>query len=162
MMKLRDVPAPSRVLRIREARYVPSSHALIGLRRFTMLNAAARALMLATTLLLPQSVQAATANGFVPRKARPFSDKFTKDTSLDPRWTLAEPNPGSSYSLGTRGLVLDASALNGGADLWPLTNYNASLLLQPISSSLNWTVTTKIAFQVTNNYMGAGLVLTTQ
>jgi regulation of enolase protein 1 (concanavalin A-like superfamily) len=86
---------------------------------------------------------------------------FTQDTALDPGWVVAEPNPGSSAAL-KKGLVLDASALNGGSDLWSLTNYNASLLLQPVSSNLDFTVTTKIDFQVTNSYMGAGLVLTTQ
>ena len=95
------------------------------------------------------------------REQRPFSDMFSQDTALDPGWVVAEPNPGSSYAL-KNGLVLDASALNGGSDLWPLTNYQASLLLQPLSPKLDFTVTTKVSFKVTNNYMGAGLVLTTQ
>lgn len=101
------------------------------------------------------------APGHAAAQQKPFSDTFTGDTTLDPGWTVAEPNPSSSYAL-HKGLVLDASALNGGSDLWPYTNYNASLLLQPISPNTNFTVTTKVAFQVTNNYMGAGLVLTTQ
>ena len=92
---------------------------------------------------------------------RPFSDMFTNDVALDPGWVVAEPNPGASYAL-KKGLVLDASALNGGSDLWPFTNYQASLLLQPLSPKLDFTITTKVDFQVTNNYMGAGLVLTTQ
>jgi cytochrome c len=104
----------------------------------------------------------ADAAPFMPKKNKPFSDKFTQDSVLNPRWVLAEPNGGSSYSLGKHGLVLDASALNGGSDLWPVTNYNASLLLQPISASFDWTVKTRVMFQVTNNYMGAGLVLTQQ
>jgi regulation of enolase protein 1 (concanavalin A-like superfamily) len=103
----------------------------------------------------------ACASSALAREQRPFSDMFTQDTALDPGWVVAEPNPGSSYAL-KKGLVLDASALNGGSDLWPLTNYNASLLLQPMSSNLDFTVTTKVIFQVTNDYMGAGLVLTTQ
>ena len=92
---------------------------------------------------------------------KPFSDIFTADTALDPGWVVAEPNPASSYKL-KNGLILDASGQNGGSDLWPLTNYQASLLLQPIAPTRNFTVTTKVAFQVTNLYMGAGLVLTTQ
>ena len=117
-------------------------------------------LTLLASCLIPAAAIAGTAHP--PKKPRPFTDIFVKDTSINPGWTVAEPNAGSSYGLVKKGLLLDASAQNGGADLWPLTNYNASLLLQPISSTLNWTATTKIAFQVTNNYMGAGLVLTTQ
>jgi len=97
-----------------------------------------------------------------PKVTRPFSDIFTNDKTLDPRWTVSEPNAGSSHHLVKRGLELTASPLNGGSDLWLYTNYDASLLLQPISPTLNWTVTTRVAFQVTNSYMGAGLVLTTQ
>jgi hypothetical protein len=129
---------------------------------FSFASIAARAALIAGVYGLPAAAHANATANLVPKKIRPFSDIFTKDTSLNPRWTVAEPNAGSSIHLGQRGLLLDASALNGGSDLWPLTNYNASLLLQPLSSSLNWTITTKIAFQVTNNYMGAGLVLTTQ
>lgn len=121
-----------------------------------------RLALMAGAFSLPVVAHADAASNFVPKKTRPFSDIFTKDTSVNPRWTVAEPNAGSSIQIGKSGLLLDASALNGGSDLWPSTNYNASLLLQPLSSSLNWTITTKIAFQVTNNYMGAGLVLTTQ
>jgi regulation of enolase protein 1 (concanavalin A-like superfamily) len=113
------------------------------------------------TLLASCLIPAAAVAG-PPKTPRPFSDIFVRDTSINPGWIVAEPNAGASYGLVKKGLLLDASAQNGGSDLWPETNYNASLLLQPLSSSLNWTATTKIAFQVTNNYMGAGLVLTTQ
>jgi regulation of enolase protein 1 (concanavalin A-like superfamily) len=125
-------------------------------------SAAARLVLVAAAFTLPVLAQADGAPSFAPKKTRPFSDNFAKDKSLNTRWTLAEPNSASSYKLGGSGLLLDASAQNGGSDLWPFTNYNASLLLQPVTPSLNWTITTKIKFQVTNNYMGAGLVLTTQ
>jgi regulation of enolase protein 1 (concanavalin A-like superfamily) len=127
----------------------------------SLISVAARLALIAATSVLPMQAQAHGAPGFAPKKTRPFSDNFAKDKSLNARWTLAEPNAGSSYKL-HRGLLLDASAQNGGSDLWPFTNYNASLLLQPVTPSLNWTITTKVSFQVTNNYMGAGLVLTTQ
>lgn len=94
--------------------------------------------------------------------AAPFSDNFRTDSGLNAGWTLAEPNAASTYSLGKKGLLLDASGQNGGSDLWPFTNYDASLLLQPIDAKLNWTITVKVPFQITNNYMGAGIVLTTQ
>ena len=92
----------------------------------------------------------------------PFSDIFTKDTVINPRWVLWEPNPASSAGIGRQGLLLDASGQNGGSDLWPATNYNASLLLQPIDPALNYTITTTMAFAAASNYMGAGLVLTQQ
>lgn len=96
------------------------------------------------------------------KAAKPFSDTFTKDTALNPGWVLSEPNAASSYSIGKKGLLLDASGQNGGADLWPFTNYDASVLLQPVTPTLNWTVSANMQFASVNNYMGAGLVLTTQ
>ena len=124
--------------------------------------AAARLVLAAAICALPLVPRADAAPSFTPKKTRPFSDNFAKDQSLNARWTLAEPNAASGYKLGGSGLLLDSSAQNGGSDLWPTTNYDASLLLQPVTPSLNWTITTKVSFQVTNNYMGAGLVLTTQ
>ena len=92
-----------------------------------------------------------------------FGQSFKQDTvSVNPKWVLSEPNSASTASLGKRGLLLDASGQNGGSDLWPSTNYNASLLLQPISPALDYTITTDIDFAPINNYMGAGIVLTTQ
>ena len=105
------------------------------MKRYAML--AASGAFAAATALTPAAAVA----------SRPFSDTFTADTALDPGWTVAEPNAGSSYAL-KKGLVLVSSALNGGSDLWPYTNYDASLLLQPISPKQNFTVTTKVAFQV--------------
>ena len=121
----------------------------------------AAGLTLLASSLIPAAAIAGTTRP--PKKSSPFSDIFTKDTSINPGWVIAEPNAGSSYGLVKKGLLLDASAQNGGSDLWPLTNYNASMLLQPIMpSTYGWTVTTKISFRVTHDYMGAGLVLTTQ
>ena len=96
----------------------------------------ARMALLAAACVLPLAAQAADQ----AKKVKPFSDVFAKDTTLNAKWTLAEPNTASSYRLGKKGLLLDASAQNGGSDLWPVTNYNASLLLQPLTSTLNWTV----------------------
>jgi hypothetical protein len=126
---------------------------------------AVRLAAIAVLACLPAAASAAprfVSPEFFAKTPRPFSDIFTKDAALKPGWMREEPNPASSYEFVKGGLLLDASAQNGGSDLWPFTNYNASLLLQPISPSLDWTVRTRIAFQVTNSYMGAGLVLTTQ
>jgi hypothetical protein len=103
-----------------------------------------------------------SASAATPKKNKPFSDHFNKDKALNPGWTLVLPNSASSYSLSKKGLLLDGSGQNGGSDLWPSTNYNASLLLQPISASLNWTITIKEKFSPLNFYQGAGIVLTTQ
>jgi len=99
----------------------------------------ARMALLAAACVLPLAAQAADQ----AKKVKPFSDVFAKDTTLNAKWTLAEPNTASSYRLGKKGLLLDASAQNGGSDLWPVTDYNASLLLQPLTSTLNWTVKRK-------------------
>ena len=111
----------------------------------------------ASSLSWPGGAAAAEA-----AKLKPFSDTFTKDTALDPRWTLAEPNASSFYTIGSKGLLLDSSGQNGGSDLWPTTNYDASLLLQPIDPTQDYTVTTSMKFASANNYMGAGLVVTQQ
>lgn len=96
------------------------------------------------------------------KSGKPFSDHFTKDKTLNAGWTLELPNSASSFALSKKGLMLDGSGQNGGSDLWPTTNYNASLLLQPIKPSLNWTITIKEKFSPVNYYQGAGIVLTTQ
>lgn len=102
------------------------------------------------------------AGAQAPKGSKPFSDTFTKDKALNPGWTLALPNPASSYTLSKKGLLLDGSGQNGGSDLWPSTNYNASLLLQPVDPSLDWTITIREKFSPLNYYAGAGIVLTTQ
>ncbi len=90
-----------------------------------------------------------------------FSDNFTTDSSLNAGWTLAQLNPASSYTLNASGLTLVASGT--GSDLWPGTNYGASLLLQPISTSANYTVTVDlVGYSPTNDFSGAGIVLTQQ
>jgi hypothetical protein len=99
---------------------------------------------------------------FVPKSQKPFSDTFTKDTAINPKWILSEPNAASSIRLGKQGLLLDSSGQNGGSDLWPTTNYNASLLLQPINPTLDYTITTAVNFAAIDNYSGAGIVLTKQ
>jgi hypothetical protein len=93
--------------------------------------------------------------------ASPFSDQFS-GTTLNPGWTVVTPNPASAVALtGTGDLQIVASPLNGGSDLFPGSNYNAPVILQPINSSLNWTVETEINFDPTNNYQGAGILLAT-
>jgi Beta xylosidase C-terminal Concanavalin A-like domain len=93
---------------------------------------------------------------------KPFSDNFTEDSALKAGWILYEPNPASSFTIGADGLLLEASGQNGGSDLWFGTNYGASLLLQPISSSANWTIVTHFFFSPTIDFQAAGLVLTMQ
>ncbi len=93
----------------------------------------------------------------------PFSDKFTKDTALNPGWTLEQPNPANYESLSRKGLLLDTSDLNGGSDLWcGSNNFNATVLLQPIASAANWTVQTTMNFSPQYLYSGAGLLLAQQ
>ncbi len=110
----------------------------------------------------PALAQPVSCCHFIPLSQGPFSDRFTADEEIDPRWVLSEPNPNSTVAIGRKGLLLDASAQNGGSDFWPSTNYDASLLLQPIDPALDYTATTRIDFAAVNNYMGAGLVLTAQ
>lgn len=108
----------------------------------------------ALTILLVSSA----ANGQTP-----FSDTFTKDSGLNPGWTLEQPNPSSFYTLNKKaGLLLDASAQNGGSDLWCYTNFDASLLLQPVNPNLNWTLTTRVSYSPTDVFQGAGFVLMQQ
>ncbi len=116
----------------------------------------------ATSLAGPASAAPRSCCAYVPKIQKPFSDIFVRDTVINPKWVLSEPNSASTASLGKRGLLLDASGQNGGSDLWPSTNYNASLLLQPINPALDYTITTDIDFAAVNNYTGAGIVLTTQ
>jgi hypothetical protein len=96
------------------------------------------------------------------KEPKPFSDNFTEDSTLKAGWILYEPNPASSFAIGTDGLLLEASGQNGGSDLWSGTNFRASLLLQPISSSANWTIITHLFFSPTIDFQAAGLVLTMQ
>ncbi|HXZ00868.1 MAG TPA: hypothetical protein VEI03_12770 [Stellaceae bacterium] len=94
------------------------------------------------------------------KESKPFSDNFTEDGTLKAGWILYEPNPASSFAIGTDGLLLEASGQNGGSDLWVGTNYRASLLLQPISPSANWTIITHFFFSPTVDFQAAGLILT--
>jgi hypothetical protein len=96
------------------------------------------------------------------QEPRPFSDDFTEDRTLKPGWILSQPNGASSFAIGSDGLLLEASGQNGGSDLWFGTNYRASLLLQPISPSANWTIITHFAFSPTVDFQAAGLILAMQ
>jgi Beta xylosidase C-terminal Concanavalin A-like domain len=96
------------------------------------------------------------------KEPKPFSDNFTVDSTLKAGWILYEPNPASSFAIGSNGLLLEASGQNGGSDLWSGTNFRASLLLQPISLSADWTIITHFFFSLTVDFQAAGLILTMQ
>jgi hypothetical protein len=98
-----------------------------------------------------------TQNSMITR----FSDDFTRDTALEPGWTLSEPNPASSHKLSGEGLSLTASGRNGGSDYWPLSNSNATLLLRPLPTSGDWVATAEFAYDPTDDFSGAGIILTT-
>jgi hypothetical protein len=105
---------------------------------------------------------------FMPRPAAseiltgPFSDQFS-GTTLNPGWTVSSPNPASSVGLTGNGfLQILASPLNGGSDLCACSNYNAPVILQPISSSLDWSVNVQLDFEPTHDAQGAGIMLATQ
>jgi hypothetical protein len=93
---------------------------------------------------------------------QPFSDNFTRDKTLESGWTLSQPNPESHHSIGASGLLLESSGENGGSDFWSGTNFNASLLLQPISPENNWTIITHFCFHPVIDFQAAGIVLTEQ
>jgi hypothetical protein len=88
-----------------------------------------------------------------------FTDDFDGAT-LNPAWTVVNPNPDSSVGLSGSGtLSMSASPLNGGSDLYPDTNYNAPRVLQAIDASSNWTIETEVFFDPANNYQDAGILL---
>jgi hypothetical protein len=90
-----------------------------------------------------------------------YSDDFTKDAAIGPEWTIVQPNPLSRTTLTADGLSLVASGQNGGSDFWPRSNYNASLLLRPLPAG-DWVATTAIDYDPSNDFSGAGLILTTE
>lgn len=93
---------------------------------------------------------------------KPFSDNF-HGRKLNPGWTVESPNPDSSVGLtGHDTLLMRASPKNGGSDLWYTSNYNAPIILQPVSPKLNWTITVKQKFNPTNYFQGAGILLAYQ
>lgn len=102
-----------------------------------------------------------TAAGASSAFALPFSDQFD-GTSLNPGWTVTSPNPASSVALDGAGhLVMTASYLNGGSDLFGGSNLNAPVILQSVDPSLNYTIVTSFSFSPTSNYQGAGILLAT-
>jgi Beta xylosidase C-terminal Concanavalin A-like domain len=103
-----------------------------------------------------------TVEPVAAQTSQPFSDDFTQDKALPSGWVLSQPNPKSSYSIGVDGLKLDASGENGGSDLWSGTNFNASLLLQPISPASDWDVTAHFCFSPIVDFQAAGIVLATE
>ena len=106
---------------------------------------------------------AASAAGSVTRLScqEPFSETF-KGKTLNPCWTVSSPNPDSSIGLTGKTLLMHASPLNGGSDLWYSSNYNAPIILQPVPGNLDWTITVKQNFNPTNYFQGAGILLAYQ
>lgn len=97
-----------------------------------------------------------------PALGQPFSDNFAGKT-LNPGWTVVSPNPASSVGLNGHGSAdLNASALNGGSDLFDQTNYNAPVILQSVPGGDNWTISTEVLFSPSNNYQSAGVLLAYQ
>ncbi len=88
----------------------------------------------------------------------PFSDVFTEG-SLNPAWTLEEPNPDSSYQMTGSSLQITASWNDGGSDLYSGTDYSATRVLQPVNPALDWIIETGFSFSPGNNYQGAGILL---
>ena len=92
----------------------------------------------------------------------PFTEVFT-GTTLNPCWTISSPNSDSSVGLNGKGsLLMKASPLNGGSDLCPCSNYSAPVILQPVSPTVDWTITTKLKVATTNDFEGAGILLAYQ
>lgn len=117
------------------------------------------AILLGPTLLCLTLLQGITLSA---ASAAPFSDPFSGN-SLNPGWSISSPNPDSSVGLTGKGyLLMTASPKNGGSDLYAGTNFNAPVILQPISSSLDWTVTVQVNYQATNDAQGAGIMVATQ
>ena len=113
-------------------------------------------------LIVVAMALAGCAHDVATKRPKPFYDNFTEDSALREGWLLYQPNPASSFALGTDGLLLEASGQNGGSDLWSGTNFGASLLLHPISPAANWTITTHFFFSPSIDFQAAGLVLTMQ
>ena len=101
-----------------------------------------------------------TASFQISSVGQPVADDFTNN-SYYAGWTLTEPNPSSSATLTGSALDVEASAANGGSDLYNGSNYEASRLLQPVDPNLDWIVETKFYFNPQNNYSGAGILLAT-
>jgi hypothetical protein len=89
-----------------------------------------------------------------------FNDSFD-GTVLNSNWFVLNPNPGGEVRLtGSGELLMHASALNGGSDIYSATNYNAPQMYQPVdTANHHWLVETKLRFNCTNDYEGAGIDL---
>jgi len=88
-----------------------------------------------------------------------FSDTFN-GSAMNSGWIVVNANPSSTAQLtGTGELLLHGSALNGGSDLYSLSNYNAPRCFQPVdTANKNWMVETKLRFNPTNDFQGAGFL----
>ena len=92
------------------------------------------------------------------------TDNFFADSTLSSKWVVASGNAASTIKvIPTLGLLMTASASNGGSDLYSGSNYNAPMVFQNIQSSANWTSTVSLAFNdCVCYYTGAGIILATQ
>ena len=87
----------------------------------------------------------------------PFMDDFN-GTSINPNWTIVNPNPPSSISLtGDGELNITATATNGGSDYWPTINFNAPRILTPVSG--DWNLMVKMSYNPTADFEGAGILI---
>jgi hypothetical protein len=89
-----------------------------------------------------------------------FSDEFS-GTVLNPAWIIINPNPAGLVVLTDSGeLLVHASAQNGGSDIYNVTNFNAPQIYQPVDTgNHSWLIETKLRFDCTNDYQGAGFDL---
>lgn len=88
----------------------------------------------------------------------PFSETFT-NTTYSNGWTFTTFNPDSSNYLNGTDLTLVASYQDNGSDLYSQTEYAAPRLLQPVNPGLDWVIQTELAFDPSDDYQGAGILL---
>jgi regulation of enolase protein 1 (concanavalin A-like superfamily) len=116
-----------------------------------------------TVLFAASAALAMVWAGLTPSFAETvFRDVFTQDATLNSAWTYTQLNSASSKKLNSNGFTMTTVPTNGGSDLWPTNNYGASLLLYDVGALSNYTATTRFAFSPTDDFSGAGLILTTQ
>jgi len=84
-----------------------------------------------------------------------FVDEF--EGALDSGWSWVDPNDDCSYSLSEVPGHLRITVPRGGNDLWPPKNYDAPRMLRSISGDFR--VETKLIFDPTHDYQGAGLLV---
>ncbi len=102
---------------------------------------------LATLLLIALGISASAQQHM-------FSDEFDLSDLDTTRWVVVNPNADGQVLLtGTGELLLRASPLNNGSDLWDGSNYHAPRILQPVCG--NWVVEAKYHANLTNDWQFA-------